>query len=115
MIRWIGTVVLLWYARPLVAQNRVVVRIEVQRNVDVRKSERLSDSTAHQLRGVLYADTAFQLRKGQQFTMSATLAEGSCRVRIVAREIHVSSCPWLPGFRDHQADIFKVITQSAGK
>ena len=81
------------------------VVVEVQRDVEVRRSEGGSER-----RGTLYTNAQFRIRKGERFLMLRTVQEGSCRIRFHQREYELSSCPWVDGFTDHQADIFKVIT-----
>jgi hypothetical protein len=61
-------------------------------------------------RGRLYIDTPpdFVIRKGRTFEMFKAEAEGGCRIRFEKREHFLGSCPWMPGFRDRQADIFEI-------
>lgn len=59
-------------------------------------------------RGVLYGDTAMVLPRGTMLISTPDVGEGSCRVYAGALRIALSSCPWLPGFRDHQSEIFAV-------
>jgi hypothetical protein len=40
--------------------------------------------------------------------MVKTGTEGSCRIRFGDQECGLTSCPWMEGFRDHQADIFLI-------
>jgi hypothetical protein len=47
--------------------------------------------------------------KDQTFQMISVGSAGGCRIRFEKQEPDVSSCPWLDGFRDHQADIFNVV------
>ncbi len=98
-----------------VVREPALMTIELQRDVEVRKSDRLPDGSTHQLRATLYADTSFLLRKGQRLQMIAAYSEGECRVQIDKREYDLASCPWLPGFPDHQTDIFRTIPATAGK
>lgn len=92
------------------AQSRwhLPVTIEVTQDVDVRSSERRPDGSFGQLRGSLYASKAFKIRKGQRFEMVKIYTEGECRIRFQKKEYDLSSCPWLDGFADHQADIFRM-------
>jgi hypothetical protein len=84
------------------------VTIEVARDVDVRSSERQSDGRYGQLRGTLYSSEAFLIKKHERFQMVKIYTEGECRIRFQGKEYDLHSCPWLDGFRDHQADIFRV-------
>lgn len=85
--------------------------------------EALKDVPAHaeegnaQKRGVLYVDRgqSFTVRKGERFLMVKINQEGSCRIEFEKRQYDVSSCPWLDGFRDHQEDVFKVVSGRAGR
>jgi hypothetical protein len=71
-----------------------------------------SGDTAHQQRGTLYIGSAksFQIPKGRRFQMVRVYSEAECRIRFDKTEYHVSYCPWLDGFEDHQTDIFKVVS-----
>ena len=64
------------------------------------------------MRGVLYLSggRSFTIAKGQRFLMVKVYDEGECRIKFENREYDVGSCPWLDGFRDHQEDIFKVVS-----
>ena len=83
--------------------------------------EALQDVPAHledlptQQRGVLYivgpkSFRPFTIKKGQRFQMLRVLREGECRIRFEKNEYLVSSCPWLEGFTDHQAEVFEVVS-----
>jgi hypothetical protein len=71
-----------------------------------------AEDTHGQKRGVLYIGRgqAFTVRKGQRFQMVKVNAEGGCRIEFEKTPYDVSSCPWLDGFRDHQDDVFKVVS-----
>ena len=81
----------------------VPLTIELRRDVLVRR-----DASGGQRRGVLYADTSFTLKRGARLVMVEVGREGGCRVRYEKRILEVSTCPWLPGFSDHQRDVFRV-------
>jgi hypothetical protein len=83
--------------------------IEVAQDVPIKTSERRSDGSNGQERGVLYSTEAFRIGRGQTFEMTAVLREGGCRIRFQGEEHEPSSCPWLPGFADRQADIFQIV------
>jgi len=84
--------------------------------------EALQDVPAHieeaggQRRGVLYVGrgSSFIVQKGRRFLMVKVNAEGGCRIEFEKREYDVSSCPWLDGFRDHQKDVFRVVSGGPG-
>ena len=84
------------------------VTIEVTR--DVRATEHAGPSEE---RGTLYLQDAhapsFWMRKGQRFQMLKAGSEGSCQIEFQGRKYRLTSCPWLPGFRDHQSDIFRKV------
>ena len=82
----------------------VPVTVELRRDVAVRRA-----GLGGQRRGILYADTAFTLKRGARIVMIAVGQEGGCRVRVAQHTIEVFSCPWLPGFADHQRDVFRVV------
>ncbi|MEP6832120.1 MAG: hypothetical protein ABJB74_01950 [Gemmatimonas sp.] len=94
-----------------VVTQRAPVVIEALRDVQVIKEN--SDGTSGQHRGVLYSHDTLHIAKSTRFTMIKELGEGECRVRVKERELELSSCPWLPGFTDHQSDIFRVIPARA--
>ena len=51
----------------------------------------------------------FVIKKGHTFLMTRILLEGGCDIRFEKRDYDFPSCPWLDGFRDQQADIFRVL------
>lgn len=65
-----------------------------------------------QRRAVLYVGPGqlFTVRKGQRFLMVKVYQEGGCRIEFEQQQYDVSSCPWLDGFRDHQEDVFRVVS-----
>lgn len=87
--------------------ERLPLTIEIKQDVQVRNNYEIPEH-----RGVLYLEdaktAAFQIKKGQHFQMVRIGKEGSCRIRFENKEYGLRSCPWLDGFRDHQADIFSV-------
>lgn len=85
------------------------VTIEVSQDVPVRTSERRPGGSYGQERGSLYSRTALLIGAAQRFEMIEILGEGGCRIRFDGSEYELSSCPWLPGFRDHQTDIFRIV------
>jgi hypothetical protein len=99
------------------AQSRwhLPVTIEVTQDVEVKPHSELQQpggGFSREERGVLYIGRnlkAFRIKKGQTFRMIKIEAEGGCRIQVEKREYDLPSCPWLDGFRDHQADIFRVI------
>jgi hypothetical protein len=107
------TVTIASFALMLAAQNpywHLPATIEALKDVEAVNSERHSDGSVYQERGVLYADEAFRIRKGERFQMVKVYGEGGCRIRFKNKEHDVSSCPWLEGFSDPQADIYRVIS-----
>ena len=93
-----------------------VVTIELLRSVRVRRPV-----LGREQRATLYGDTIMTLRAGERLQMLRRGLEGGCVLRVRGRDMSVSSCPWLPGFRDPQADVFRVVsttpvrTASAGR
>jgi len=81
--------------------------VEVKQDVEVTH-----EIVGGQERGKLYFDTpaskGIVIKKGSKFEMLAVLGEGGCRIRFQGREYGLASCPWLPGFRDHQVDVFRI-------
>jgi hypothetical protein len=85
------------------------VTIQVTRDVEATNAP---EPDGGQRRGRLYISrnlTSFVIGKDQTFQMINVGQEGECRIRFDKREYELGSCPWLDGFRDRQADIFKVI------
>jgi len=89
------------------AKWRFPVTIEALHDVPAQVEE-----TAQQIRGVLYISRgpSFTVKKGRRFLMLKVNKEGGCRIEFEKRQYDVSSCPWLDGFRDHQEDVFKVVS-----
>jgi hypothetical protein len=98
------------------AQTRwhLPVTIEVTQDVDVKPYsvlQRPGGMLLGEARGTLYIGReakAFRMRKGRTFQMISVGSEGGCQIRFEGNDYELPSCPWLAGFRDHQADIFKV-------
>jgi hypothetical protein len=57
------------------------------------------------------AAVVLELNKGQRFEMVQDLGEGSCRIEFEGNRFDLQSCPWLPGFRDPQSDVFRVVAE----
>lgn len=79
-------------------------RIEALRPVPI-----VTSSSAVQRRGTLYGDKAMRLMPTERFDMIEIGLEGGCTIRARGARIELASCPWLPGFRDAQGDVFRVI------
>jgi hypothetical protein len=96
---------------PLQTSGNPRAIIELKKDVEVTHHEGLGG----ELRGKLYLEDVsvrpFRLKKGQRFQMLKIGQEGGCRIRVEKKEYDVTSCPWLPGFRDHQSDIFQIVTK----
>lgn len=86
--------------------SRTPLVIEARRDVEVHP-----DSAASQQRGVLYGDTSMVIKSGERFEMQLVGVEGDCRILYKAQQLSLNSCPWLPGFRDHQWDIFAIVNR----
>ena len=88
--------------------TRAPLTIEARQNVWVTHNGAPSER-----RGALFLANSkakgFRLRKGQRFVMVSDKGEGECRIRFRSQEYDLTSCPWLSGFQDHQADVFRVI------
>ena len=85
----------------------VPVTIEVTRDVPVKASQGY-----FQERGTLYSSTDFVIPKGERFRTVELGAEGSCEIEYQRERFPLSSCPWMPGFTDHQSDIYVVVEVS---
>lgn len=86
--------------------DRTPLTIQVRRDVEVRP-----DSAPSQQREILYSDTSLIIRKGERFEMQEVGPEGACRVLYKGRRLDLSSCPWLPGFRDHEWDMYEIVNR----
>lgn len=60
-----------------------------------------------------YSLVTLGFRREMQFQMINIHLEGGCQIRFEDKEYSMISCPWLPGFRDHQEDIFAVMEKSS--
>jgi hypothetical protein len=89
--------------------NSLPITVEVSQDVPVKISERRVDGSYGQERGTLYSSVAFLIAKGERFQMVQMLSEGSCRIELNGAQHVLSSCPWVPGFTDNQADIFRIV------
>lgn len=87
----------------------VPITIEVTRDVPVKTSERKSDGSYGQERGTLYSRAEFLISQGERFQMLEIGSEGGCRIEYQGLRYELSSCPWVPGFTDDQADIFVIV------
>ena len=85
-------------------ESDLPLTIEVTQDVQVKSSE-----SGGQQCGTLYAAADLRIGKGQRFQMITIGQEGGCRIMFQDAEHDLSSCPWLPGFRDHQQEIFLVL------
>lgn len=85
------------------------ITIEVTRDVPVKSSERRSDGSYGQERGALYSSKSFIITKGRRFRVIELMREGTCRIEFEGSQYELSACPWMPGFRDRQADIFRIV------
>jgi hypothetical protein len=91
-------------------KRHLPVTIEVTQDVQVVPSAHVS----HESRGTLYSwsrdlATPFWIRRGERFEMVRIYSEGECRVRFRNQEYDLTSCHWLDGFTDHEADIYRVV------
>ena len=85
------------------------ITIEVTQDVPVKTTERKANGSYGQERGTLYSGVALMIPKGERFQMVQMLREGSCRIAFRGAEHLLASCPWVPGFTDNQADIFRIV------
>jgi len=105
----VGVVLLATVARSAVADpvwdgKSLPIGIEVTQDVPV--GQRYCASFQ---RATLCSDGDFTIRKGQRFRMVEVLQEGGCRFEFLGSRHESPSCPWLPGFRDNQFDIFAIV------
>ncbi len=105
------------YALTAVAQNETTtpslddsdlpVTISVLQDVQINAVEENSGSDGAEP-GSRYSLVTLGIRRDQQFQMIDIHLEGGCRIMFGDKQYDLASCPWLPGFRDHQENIFKV-------
>jgi hypothetical protein len=111
-IAWLFSLILL---APTETRWRLPVTIKVLQDVPIRPYPQ--DARGEQ-RGVLYIGRegkGFVIKKGQTFQMIKIGQEGGCWIRFEKKEYGPPSCPWLDGFRDHQTDIFRILTPIRGR
>jgi len=105
-----SVVLLAMSAPPLLAQEpkrvdwdfaSIPITIEVTRDVPIRRcgSER----------GVLCAEPETVIPRGDRFRMLEIGIEGGCTIEYEGTRYEPSSCPWVLGFRDHEADLFVIV------
>ena len=83
--------------------------------IEVTQAVEVTQAYAQEARGKLRLGNvkaqAFWLRKGQRFQMVEIGQEGSCWIAFEGKKYGLTSCPWLDGFSDHQADVFRIVTK----
>ena len=79
----------------------VPITVEVTRDVPVKR--------CGFERGVLCAQGDFVISRGGRFRMLEIGLEGGCTIEYEQSRYEVSSCPWVPGFADPQADVFVIV------
>lgn len=108
MKRFLGVIILLFSTIGFAQSNsNLPVTIKTLKSVTV-----VSRPRTVEMRGLLFISSnhrPFVIKKGETFKMISIGSEGGCRIRYRGSEYEVSSCPWLDGFADHQADFFKVL------
>ena len=114
----LATVALLWMRLDGVTSAqvpwsvRLPITIEVKRDVEVLTW----DYRRAEARGTLYLGlvdaTGFRLRRGQRFQVIKVEGEGQCWIRVLGKKYLLMSCPWFEDYRDHQSDIFAVVTST---
>jgi hypothetical protein len=106
----VGIIALLIIFTALQLTRHLPITVEVERDVEVTRNTENGER-----RGILYFNNLkaepFRLTKGQQFQMIAVGQEGGCQIRFDRKEYGLTSCPWLESFRDHQTDVFRVVTK----
>jgi hypothetical protein len=93
---------------PSLDDSDLPVTINMLQDVQINAVEEISGSDGAEP-GSRYAMVTLGIRKDQQFQMIDIHLEGGCRILFEDKQYDLASCPWLPGFRDHQDDIFKVM------
>jgi hypothetical protein len=84
------------------------VAISVLQDVQINAVEENSGADGVEP-GSRYSMVILGIRKDQQFQMIDIHLEGGCRILFEDKQYDLASCPWLPGFRDHQENIFTVV------
>ena len=93
------------------AKWRLPVTIEAVRDVTIRRPD--TRLNRRQPRGVLDGpnNDPIIIKKGMRFLMVEVMGEGGGVIEFERQRFTQSSCWWLDGFTDHQADFFRVHLQ----
>jgi hypothetical protein len=92
----------------------VPITIEVSKDIRVYSKTPRPDEPKHE-RGSLYGNGDFTIVSGRRFEVVKLLPEGTCRIEYVGRSYDLISCPWMAGYADPRADIFKIVEVKSGK
>jgi len=60
-------------------------------------------------RGTLCTSAEFVIPRGGRFQMLEVGLEGGCTIEYQQSRYEVSSCPWVLGFTDPQAEVFVIV------
>jgi hypothetical protein len=82
-------------------RKSVPITVEVTRDVPVKN--------CGFEQGALCARAEFVIPRGGRFQMLAVGLEGGCTIEYRGVQHEVSSCPWVPGFTDPQANVFVIV------
>jgi hypothetical protein len=114
----LATVALLWMRLDLVTSAQVPWSVRLPITIEVKQDVEILtwDYKRPEARGTLYLAlvdaTGFRLRRGQRFQVIKIEGEGQCWIRVLGKKYLLMSCPWFEDYRDHQSDIFEVVTST---
>jgi hypothetical protein len=92
----------------------VPITIEVLKNIRVYSKEPRPEEPKHE-RGSLYGNGDFEIAAGKRFRVTKLFREGTCRIEFAGEEYDLSLCPWMDGYADPRADIFRIVEVKSGK
>jgi hypothetical protein len=92
----------------------VPITIEVSKGIHVYSKEPRPEEPKHE-RGSLYGNGDFHIAAGQRFKVIKLFREGTCRIEYAGHDYDLSLCPWMLGYADPRADIFKIVEVKSGK
>ena len=85
------------------------VTVVVLKDVQVATSEQMIEESLQPFSGSRSSSLVLGIRKAAQFQMVEIHGEGGCLITFEDKDYRLASCPWLPGFRDHEEDTFMVL------
>jgi hypothetical protein len=91
----------------------VPITIEVSKSIRVYSKMPRPEEPKHE-RGSLYGNGDFLIAAGHRFKVVKLLPEGTCRIEYAGHSYDLILCPWMPGYADPRADIFRIVEVRSG-